>query len=151
MLIDSNTIFFDSVALTEINSGKESDPVGLTSFLRPGQEEAIPVRVTLSSDTAPTTGATLQLVVYQSDTKDGDYKNVDGTELKLDQLEGTGVLEPGRDIGWRFLPRHITKPWIKIKATGTGFTAGTIFAAVVREDFLDYEDGMYIDKGRAVC
>ena len=64
--------------------------------------------------------------------------------------EGTDLadLTAGKSIGWRFLPPGVSKPWIKMVATPTGtFTAGKIFAAVVREEEQSYEAGMYIDAG----
>ena len=42
----------------------------------------------------------------------------------------------------------MTKSWLKMVATPTGtFTAGKVFAAVVREDDQPWEAGMYIDAG----
>lgn len=144
MIIDSNAIFFDSKKLSELKSATESDPVGLTSLHRPGMAEPVAVAVRISSDTTGLTGLTV--LVQQSDTEKGTYKDVDGTVLEMDN-GADGALAAGKDVGWRFLPRHITKPWIKLKVTATGASAGTLFAAVVREDEIPYGEGMYIDKG----
>ena len=43
----------------------------------------------------------------------------------------------------------MTKPWLKLAWTVTGsFTAGKIFAALVREDSEAYEAGQYINSGK---
>ena len=60
-------------------------------------------------------------------------------------------LKTGKPLGWRFIPRGVTKPWLKLVVSPGGtFSAGKLFAAIVREDELPYEDGMYIDKGSLV-
>jgi hypothetical protein len=57
-------------------------------------------------------------------------------------------MEPGTNIGWRYLPPGVTKQWIKIVATPGGtFTGGTLFAAIVRDDEMPYSEGLYLDRG----
>lgn len=144
MLLDANLISLDSAAVT--SSAVTGSAVPLTSFLIPGREEPIPICAkVVGADFAGGTSITFKLT--QSDTQDGTYTDVPASSVTVALAD----LKAGKTIGWRFLPRGVSKPWLKIVATPTGtFTAGKVFGAVVREDDLPYEAGMYIDKGVVV-
>lgn len=139
MLIDQNLVFFDSATLATGDSAE----VGLTSFLKPGREDPIPVCFKVVG--GDITGATVITIKLQcADKKGGSYEDVPGSSVSIADESGT---KNGMAIAWRYLP-NAGKPWLKVNvaATGSG-SGGKIFAAVVREVDLPYEKGMYIDKG----
>lgn len=141
MLIDSNNVSLDSVSIAAAATG---DAIPLTSLLRPGRAE--PVCVFIRATEKAAGGTSVAISIEQADKKDGTFSAVASATVTLAELV------PGQILGWRWLPPSVTKPWIRVKATPTGtFTAGKIFAAVVREDPMEYEDGMYIDKGVLQC
>ena len=141
MIIDSNLVLMDSTAV--LGAAVTGNAVPLTSFLKPGREEPIPICAkVVGTDFSGGTSITFKLT--QCATSDGTYTDVPGSSVTVVLAD----LTVGKSIGWRFLPPGATKPWLKMVATPTGtFTAGNVFAAVVREDALPYEAGMFIDKG----
>ena len=140
MLLDDNTIMLDSVAILGV--AVTSDAIALNALLFPGRSEPIPVTASITQAFAGGTSIAFKLV--QSDTKGGTYTDVSGSSVTVALAD----LVKGKTIGWRFLPPGATKPWLKMVATPTGtFTAGKVFAAVVREDEQSYAPGMYINKG----
>lgn len=141
MLLDSNLILMDSTPV--LGAAVTGPAVALTSFLIPGRAEPIPICAKVAGeDFAGGTSITFKLT--QSDTEAGTYTDVPGSTVTV----ALDDLTVGKAIGWRFLPRGASKPWLKMVATPSGtFTAGKIFGAIVREDDLPYEAGMYIDKG----
>lgn len=141
MVIDSNLVLMDSTPI--LGAAVTGNAVPLTSFLKPGREEPIPVCAkVVGTDFAGGTSITFKLT--QCATSDGTYTDVPGSSVTVPLSD----LTVGKPIGWRFLPRGASMPWLKMVATPTGtFTAGKIFGAVVREDDLPYEAGMFIDKG----
>ena len=141
MLIDSNAVLLDSAAIT--SSAVTGPAVGLTSLMKPGRAEPIPI-VAKVVEAAFAGGTSIEFKLTQSDTEGGSYEDVPGSTVTV----ALAVLKVGKTIGWRFLPPGVTKPWLKMVATPTGtFTAGKVFAAVVREDDQPWEAGMYIDAG----
>ena len=140
MLIDDNLVSIDSQAL----SGTVTPvAIALNAFKKPGRQEPIPVAIRATRDVAG--GTSLTIGFSQSDTQGGTYNAV-GPSWTVTLAE----LQTGLCVGPRWLPREIDKPWIKITVSKTGtFTAGKLFAAVVREDDLPYVSGLYIDKGTA--
>lgn len=138
MLIDSNLVFIDNKPVTAAITGEE---VGLTSFLKPGREEPIPLMIKVTEAFAG--GTSLSIKLQQANEKGGTYEDIPGASVTVLLAD----LTLGARVGWRFLPKA-KKPWLKMTATPTGsFTAGKLFAAVTREDELPYETGMYIDAG----
>lgn len=143
MIIDSNLVLLDSIAVT--NSAVTGSAIALTSFLNPGRMEPIPICAKVVEDFAGGTSITFKLT--QCATPDGFYEDVPGSSVTRVAAD----LTVGKPIGWRFLPRGASKPWLNVVATPTGtFTAGKVFAAIVREDDLPMEAGMYFDKGENV-
>ena len=138
MILDDNVVSIDGAALTGTITPVA---VPLTSFRKPGRMEPIPVCVRATTDTAGGTSVTIGF--SQSDTQSGEF-NAAGPTWTVALAD----LKTGKVVGPRWLPREITKKWVKITVTKTGdFSAGKIFAAIVREDDLPYEAGLYIDKG----
>lgn len=144
MVIDSNLVLMDSTPI--LGAAVTGNAVPLTSFLKPGREEPIPICAkVVGTDFAGGTSITFKLT--QCATSDGTYADVPGSSLTVALAD----LTVGKPIGWRHLPRGVTLPWLKMVATPTGtFTAGNVFAAIVREDALPMETGMYFDKGKNV-
>lgn len=140
MLIDSNTVSIDNKSIAAITG----DAVPLNSLLKPGRHEPVCVCVLATEKAAG--GTSITVTIQQSATKDGTYADAASATIPVAELA------PGRTLAWRWLPASVDKNWIKIKIAPTGeFTAGKIFAAIIREDYFDYEDGMYIDKGQLMC
>lgn len=141
MLIDSNLVLMDGTPI--LGAPVTGPAVALTSLLKPGRAEPIPICAKVVGE-AFAGGTSITFKLTQSDTEAGTYTEVSSSAVTVPLAD----LKVGTPIGWRFLPRGTSKPWLKVVATPTGtFTAGKIFAAVVREDDLPYEAGMYIDKG----
>ena len=141
MLIDSNNVTLDSVPLTGAATGQA---IPLTSLLRPGLSEPVCVFIRVTEQPAGGSGVTLS--IETADKEKGTFTEVASATV------AAADLIPGHILGWRWLPPSVKKPWIRVKATPQGsFTAGKIFAAIVREDPIEYEDGMYIDKGQLQC
>lgn len=140
MLIDDNLVSIDCEAI----AAKTGKAVPLNSLLKPGRHE--PVCLCIRAVECAAGGTSVTFTIQQSDKEDGTYSDAASATVAAAQLK------PGRNLVWRWLPPSVDKNWIKIKMAASGdFTAGKIFAAVVREDHLDYEDGMYIDKGELMC
>lgn len=147
MLLDSNNISIDNKAATSAITG---DAIPLTSLLKPGREEPVCVFIRATEPVCAATGegaATgMTFTIQQADTKDGTFETVATATATLEEME------KAVSLAWRWLPPSVTKSWLRINAQANGNVAsGKIFAAIVREDPLDYEDGMYIDKGQLQC
>lgn len=147
MLLDSNNISIDNKPATSAITG---DAIPLTSLLKPGREEAICVFIRATEPVCAATGdgaaSNMTFTIQQADAKDGTFETVATATVPLADL-GKSV-----PLAWRWLPPAVTKSWLKINAQADGsVSSGKIFAAIVREDPLDYEDGMYIDKGQLMC
>ena len=143
MIFDDNLISLDNV---ELSSGSPTAvAIPLTSLKIPGREEPIACVVKCTETAAGGTSVTLKL--QESATQSGVYADVAGSTVTV----LTSSMKKGENIYLRWLPKGVTKPWLKFSATVSGsYTAGKIIAAVVREDDLPYIAGQYIDKGRVV-
>lgn len=142
MIIDSNLVFFDSAEIKTATS----DAVALNSMLKPGKtNRPIPLCIKLLGD--PTGVTSLALKLTEADSEKGSYTDVPGSSVTIT----TADIKPGKVVVLRYLPAATAKPWLKLSATVAGSASeGKLFAAVVREDELAYEAGMYIDKGVVV-
>lgn len=136
MIIDSNLVLFEG------GVAGASTPVALTSLLVPGKAEPIPVVCKFTEDLAG--AASVEFKLQQGDTRGGTYADVPGTSVTVAAAD----FRKGRRIGWRFLPRAVTKQWIKLVLAVSGTaSAGKVFCAVVREEDEGYESGQHINKG----
>lgn len=149
MIIDSNLIFFDGATKDDetgggqVSAGK-SNWVPLTGFMNPGQVGPIPIHICLSGGLQSSESLTFTL--KQADSKDGDEEEAGSMTVK-------GPVKAGGTVAWRFIPRGVTKPWMKLEFTeGESLTSsGSVFAAIVREDLTgSYQDNtdLLIDKGK---
>ena len=141
MILDDNLIFLDGASLTTTVT---SNAVPLTSLMKPGRAE--PICVFCKVTEAGAGGTSIAIKLTESDTEAGVYSDVPGSaETVL-----TAALVKDSKIYLRWLPGGVSKQWLKISVTATGiYTAGKLFAAIVREDEQPYEAGMFIDKGVA--
>lgn len=142
MILDSNTVSIDDQAIT--SSAVTGSAVPLNMFWKPGRQDPICVMVKGSGFLG---GTSITFKVTEASTQSGDYSDVPGSSVTVLLAD----LQKGGNLAFRFLPTKTAKQWIKIVATPTGtFTAGKLTAAIVREDDLPYEAGMYINKGAVV-
>jgi len=158
MIIDSNLVLIDHLTEAEIGSAGQnmSRAVPLTSFLEPGRQGPIPIVVQLSDGLVEEETITFKL--FQGDTEAEAEKSSSGSENDWEEIgtfTATGPMKKGCRIGWRFLPRSVTKQWLRLRVGDTSDTSGshkatdlTVFAAVVREDLFEYDKLLYINAGR---
>ncbi len=142
MIIDNNLVLLEH---TDTIAAGNGNAVALNSLLIPGKAEPIPVLIKVTEDMAGGTSATIKL--QQSDSETGTYTDVTGASETIT----TANFKAGYKFAWKYLPRNVTKPWIRLNVTVSGTpTAGKLFAAV--SGFMDepYEAGQYIDKGTVV-
>ena len=140
MIIDSNLVLWEGPAAT-----KAGKAVALNALHIPGKAEPLPLAVKFTEALAGATSVTLKL--QQSDSAEEGFTDVPGAAVTVPAAD----FKAGGRVAWRFLPRTATKPWLRldVKVTGTA-TAGSLFAAFVREEDEPYEAGQYINKGVAV-
>lgn len=146
MLIDDNLVFLDNVELKDYASGKDSEAVPLNALFKPGKQHE-PICMIVQATEKAVGAESLVLKLQESDTSGGSFTDVPGAELTIE----ADSLVPGENIGWRFLPSAVTKPWVRLNATATSASAGKIFAAIVREDVQPYSEGMYINAGKTLA
>ena len=141
MILDSNCVSIDDQAIT--SSAVTGNAVPLNMFWKPGRQDPICVAIKGSAFAG---GTSITFKVTECDTATGTFTDVPGSVTVA-----LADLQKGGNLAFRYLPTKTAKQWIKIVATPTGtFTAGKLTAAVVREDDLPYEAGMYINKGAVV-
>ncbi len=142
MIIDQNLVLFENDKTIVTATG---DAVALNSLKIPGKAEPIPILVKVTEELEGATSVAVKL--QQADSETGTYADVSGASLTISAAN----FVPGYKAGWRFLPRSVTKPWIKLVVTVTGTaTAGKLFACVSGFEDDSYEDGLYINNGIVV-
>jgi len=159
MIIDSNLVLIDHRTKDEIgDAGKNmSRAVPLTSFLEPGRQGPIPIVVQLSDgllDSETITFKLFQCDEYaEAEAEPSSSSSSDWEEIGT--FTASGPMKKGCRIGWRFLPRSVTKQWLRLQVGDSTDTSGnhkatdlTVFAAVVREDLFEYDKLLYINAGR---
>lgn len=127
--------------------------VPLTGFLEPGRQGPIPISIIINDATSAPSSLTFKL--YQYDAAYKEEEEEEGEEIAEFKVEKDQIVKGAR-IGWRFLPRSVTKNWL-----GLGFEAEaeaedeaeaeadfTFTAAIVREDLFDYSPDLLINAGR---
>jgi len=158
MIIDSNLVLIDHLTKTEIGEAGQnmSRAVPLTSFLEPGRQGPIPIVVQLSDGLLSEETITFKL--FQGDEyADAETSNSSSNDWEeIGTFTASGPMKKGCRIGWRFLPRSVTKQWLRLQVgdssdnQGDGHKADNlnVFAAVVREDLFEYDKLLYINAGR---
>jgi len=152
MILDDNIVLFDGATKDNATGGGQveagkSDWIPLTGFLNPGQVGPIPIHICLSGGL--TEEESLTFTLKQADGK--EKPTDDGEEAG--SMEVKGPVRPGGTVAWRFIPRGVTKPWMKLEfdAANVDSSEGSVFAAIVREDLTgSYQDNtdLLIDKGK---
>ena len=141
MLIDSNTVLREGAARTT----GAGEAIALTSFTKPGKQNPIPFCIKVTEDY--TGGTSMTFALQQADLRNGAFSEVKGFSLTVP----TADLKKGTMLPVRYLPRDITKPWIRLSYVAEGsFSTGSVFAYVGREVEEPYEEGMYIKDGKVV-
>ncbi len=137
MFIDQNLVLYEG-SVTTCNS----EAIALNSLQIPGKAEPILMSLRVMEELA---GATSVTVVLQQATKQaGTYTDVAGTSTTIAAAD----FKPGKKFSWRFLPRTVVNPWLRLKVTVTGTpTKGKMFCAVMGFEDEPYEAGQYINKG----
>ena len=152
MILDDNLVFF---AEHDLNDGNPtSAAVPLNMLWKAGRAE--PVLIWLKAGNAAG-GTNIAVKLTASDTQSGTYDDVPGSSITIPLAE----MQKNKNIYLRWLPRSAgdttsnnTRPqWFKLSVTKTGtFSDGSLIsAAIVREDDLPYEPGLYIEKGQVVA
>ncbi len=140
MLIDNSLVLFEGA----VSTGKGS-AIALNALQIPGKAEPIPIICTCTEALAGATKVTF--VLEQAEEKSGTFTEVAGTTLAIEKDDFT----VGKCIGWRFLSRSLTMPWLRLSMTVTGTaTAGKLFCAVSGFEDEPYEVGQYINKGEVL-
>ena len=141
MIVDSNLVLKEGDAY----STGTGSAIALNSLKIPGKMEPIPFLLKITEDYAG--GTSIAFKLQQSDTEAGNYTDVPGSTFSIALADLTqGAKSP---IKW--LPRGVTKSWIKLAYTATGtFSAGKVFCALMREDHEPYESGLYLDGNKAI-
>lgn len=147
MILDDNLVFF---AEHDLNDGNPtSAAVPLNMLWKAGRAEPICIWVKAGNAAG---GTSIAIQLTGSDAESGTYDNI-GPSVTVALAE----MQKNKNIYLRFVPRmagdtttNNTRPqWFKLAVTKTGsFSDGSMLsAAIVREDDLPYEAGLYIDKG----
>lgn len=140
MIIDSNLVLFEGAVAT-----KQGEPIALNALQIPGKAEPIPLAVRFTESLAGATAVKIKL--QQSDSATSAFSDVAGAVIDVPAAD----FKVGKRVAWRFLPRTLTKTWLRLDITVTGnATAGKLFAAIMREEDESYEAGQYISKGEVV-
>jgi len=157
MIIDSNLVLIDHLTEEEIGSAGQnmSRAVPLTSFLEPGRQGPIPIVVQLSDGLLSEETITFKLFQGDTEAEANNSSSEDGWE-EIGTFTASGPMKKGCRIGWRFLPRSVTKQWLRLQVGDSSDTTNnnhkatdlTVFAAVVREDLFEYDKLLYINAGR---
>ncbi len=137
MIIDQNLVLYEGRVATSTG-----EAIALNSLLIPGKAEPILITTRFMENLAGATN--VSLVLQQAETQTGSYTDVSGTAVSISAAD----FKVGKRMAWRFLPRSVVNPWLRVKLTVTGTaTAGSLFCAVMGFEDEPYEAGQYIDKG----
>jgi len=121
MIIDSNLVLIDHLTEEEIGSAGQnmSRAVPLTSFLEPGRQGPIPIVVQLSDGLVDSETITFTLFQGDTEAEANNSSSEDGWE-EIGTFTASGPMKKGCRIGWRFLPRSVTKQWLRLQVGATG-------------------------------
>lgn len=126
--------------------------VPLTGFLEPGRQGPIPISIIINDATSAPESLTFKLYQYDAAYKE-EEGGEGGEEIAEFKVEKDQIVKGAR-IGWRFLPRSVTKNWLGLGfeaeagAEGEADFTFTFTAAIVREDLFDYSPDLLINAGR---
>ncbi len=134
MIIDSHLILFEGPV-----SSTTGAPIALTSLQCPGKVEPVLITTRFTENLAGATSVTLSLQQAESET--GTFSDVTGAQMTLPAAD----FVVGKRTGWRFLPRSVEKPWLRLKVNVTGTpTAGKLFCALSGFEDEPYEEAQMV-------
>ncbi len=134
MIIDSHLILWEGAV-----KSATGDPVALTSLQCPGKVEPIHIATRFTENVSGATAITLTL--QQAPTQTGTYVDVPAASMTLTAAECV----VGQRNGWRFLPRSVEQPWLRLKVSVTGTpTAGKLFCALSGYEDEPYEESQLV-------
>ncbi len=134
MIIDSHLVLFEGPV-----SATQGEPVALTSLQTPGKVSPIHIVARFTENLKGATSVTLTL--QQADSQTGAYSDVAGGAITLAAADCV----VGRRTGWRYLPRSVEKPWLRVKMTLTGTaTGGKLFCAISGYEDEPYEEAQMV-------
>lgn len=140
-IIDSTQVFFNG-AIKE-----ESKVVPLTGMKIPGKMNPIPMRLTVKKAIS---GPTTSLDIKLQQSNDGKTAWEDVPDFII-SIPSKDYAKLGRVLAVKYLPRTVTKPFVKAVLTANGggtLAGGELFFGLLREDYEPFEPGMYINKGQ---
>lgn len=135
MIIDEFGVFFDDAAASASMTSK-----ALNFMPYAGREDPIFVSVLARG---PNTAAVAYTVSVQQSEDNAAFATV--ASFALDKPDAGPVLKAIR------LPVDVRHPYVRLSIAASGPVAGTVFAAVTRDHFAPYDEGLYIDAGRVVA
>ena len=136
MIIDQFGVFFDNKASA---ASMTSDVVNFMSYA--GRED--PIYISLLAKGPNTAAVTYTVHVQQSEN--GSTFATAGT-FTVAKPDAQAVLQAIR------LPIAVKGPYVRLSVTVSGaVTGGTLFAAVTRDHFAPYGEGLYINAGQVVA
>ncbi len=134
MIIDSHLILFEGAV-----SATTGAPIALTSLQCPGKVEPVLITTRFTENLAGATAVTLTL--QQADSQTGTFTDVTGGQMTLSAAD----FVVGKRTGWRFLPRSVEQPWLRLKIAVTGTaTAGKLFCAISGYEDEPYEEAQMV-------
>lgn len=135
MIIDNLNVFTDNFTVRSNNSSVVLD-------LSPSIGTGDPLNVTVIVTEAY--AAAVTLTVNVQDSNDGlAFSTVGSFVLDKPSRAGSMLQFP--------MPYNVTRPYVRLSYTVSGTTStGKLFAALTREHFAPYGDGLYIEKGKKV-
>ena len=129
MLIDSTTVLWEGPVLS-----KSGPVIALSSPLLPSKAAPLPLALRCTQDLVGASSVTLKL--QQADNENGPFTDVPGASLVILATD----FKTGKRPAWRYLPRTVDKPWLRLDLNVSGSaSSGALFAALVREDDDPYE------------
>lgn len=135
MIIDDFGVFFDdTTAATSMTSkalpfmpyAGRGEPI-IVSFLAKGAN----------------TGAVTYTVSVQQSEDNATFTTVGS--FTISKPNAAPVLKAIR------LPEGVWRRYVRLSIAATGPVSGTVFAAITRDHFAPYDEGLYIDGGRVVA
>ncbi len=120
MIIDSHLILFEGAVKTATG-----EAIALTSLHLPGK--VAPVLISTRFTEKLTGASSVTLTLQQAESQTGTFVDVVGGSMTIPAAD----FVVGKRTGWRFLPRSVEQPWIRLKIAVTGTpTAGKLFCAI---------------------
>lgn len=135
MIIDQFGVFFDDTAAA---ASMTSNVVNFQPYA--GRED--PIYISLLAKGANAAAVSYAVTVQESE--DG-ATFTDVATATITKPDAAPVLKAIR------LPVEVREKHVRLSIAVTGAADGTVFAAVTRDHFAPYDEGLYIDAGKVVA